>query len=76
MRFSPFDTLGIAVDVGDVQSQSTPVVFALGVVRDPSIKYININVQEEDRSSYYWSQFSNIHDVVRYRFNAFTLDAD
>ena len=61
---SPFNTLGIAVDIGTVSSTSEPVVYALGVVRDPAIRYTNGLVQIEERSSYYWSQFTNIHDVV------------
>ncbi|EJC98586.1 DUF1793-domain-containing protein [Fomitiporia mediterranea MF3/22] len=59
-----FDTLAIAVDLGTVSSVTDPVVYALGVVRDPVVQYANRNVQIEKRSSYYWSNFSTIHDVV------------
>ena len=65
--YSPFDTVGIAVDVGTVEasSSSEPVIFAIGVVRDPVIKFVNSQtLQEEDRSAFCWSEFTNIHDVV------------
>ena len=59
-----FDTLAIGVDLGTVSSVTDPIVYALGVVRDPVVQYANRNVQIEKRSSYYWSNFSSIHDVV------------
>ncbi|KAL5536145.1 hypothetical protein ACEPAF_4250 [Sanghuangporus sanghuang] len=68
---NPFNTLGIAVDIGSVSSTSEPVAYALGVVRDPAIRYSNELVQIEERSSYYWSQFTNIHDVIAEVLNHF-----
>ncbi|KAL5533549.1 hypothetical protein ACEPAG_9 [Sanghuangporus baumii] len=68
---NPFNTLGIAVDIGSVSSTSEPVAYALGVVRDPAIRYTNDLVQIEERSSYYWSQFTNIHDVIAEVLNHF-----
>ena len=62
---SPFDVVSLSQDLGVISSQSDPVVFAIGVVRDPVIKFVNQNIQDEDRSAYYWSSFSSIHDVVR-----------
>ena len=62
---SPFDVVSLSQDLGVVSSQSDPVVFAIGVVRDPVIKFVNQNIQDENRSAYYWSSFSSIHDVVR-----------
>ncbi|EJC98584.1 DUF1793-domain-containing protein [Fomitiporia mediterranea MF3/22] len=66
-----FDTLAIAVDLGTVSSVTDPVVYALGVVRDPVVQYANRYVQIEKRSSYYWSNFSNIHDVINDVLNHF-----
>ena len=64
---SPSDALGIAVDIGTVEasSSSEPVVFTIGVVRDPDIKFVNSQTNQEDRSAFYWSEFTNIQDVVR-----------
>ncbi|EJD08023.1 DUF1793-domain-containing protein [Fomitiporia mediterranea MF3/22] len=59
-----FDTMAIAVDLGTISSVSDPVVYTLGVVRDPVVQYANRNVQIEKRSSYYWSNFSNIRDAA------------
>ncbi|EJC98583.1 uncharacterized protein FOMMEDRAFT_96129 [Fomitiporia mediterranea MF3/22] len=59
-----YDTMGIAVDLGTVNSISETLVYALGVVRDPVVQYANQKVQIEKRSSYYWSKFTNVHDVA------------
>ncbi|KAH8111919.1 DUF1793-domain-containing protein [Phellopilus nigrolimitatus] len=61
---NPYDTLGIAVDLGNITAATDPVLYAVGVVRDPVIKYTNAKVQIEQRSAYYWSQFSDIQDVI------------
>lgn len=56
---------GIAVDVGSVgKSCSAPVMWALGIVRNPSVKYLNAHATIELRSAYYWSSFSTAIDVV------------
>ena len=58
----------LAFSVGGVtataRQTSDPIVFALGVVRDPAIRYTDGNGQTEARSSYYWTSFSSVHDVV------------
>ncbi|KAH8111930.1 DUF1793-domain-containing protein [Phellopilus nigrolimitatus] len=61
---NPFDTLGIAVNLGNITAATDLVVYAVGVVRDPVIRYTNAKVQIEQRSAYYWSQFSDIQDVI------------
>ena len=62
----PFDVLGIMVDVGSVSSTPTdPLVYTIGVVRDPVVQYTNSKVQLETRSSYFWGTYSNVHDLVR-----------
>lgn len=60
----PWVDLGFSYNFGSVSSTSEPAVFALGVVRDPVVQYTNGDVQTVERSAYYWSKFSNIHDVV------------
>ena len=64
IRCRPFDGLGIAMDLGTIQSTSEPIVWAVGVVRDPVVQFTNSSGQIEERSSYYWSNYSNIHDAV------------
>ncbi len=55
----------IAVDVGSVGSTpSNPVIWALGVVRNPSVQYIGSDATPKQRSAYYWSNFSTPVDVV------------
>ena len=56
--------MAIAVDLGSISSTSEPVSYAIGVVRDPVVQYTNSLVQIQELRAYYWSQFSNIHDVV------------
>ena len=52
------------MDLGTIQSTSEPIVWAVGVVRDPVVQFTNSSGQIEERSSYYWSNYSNIHDAV------------
>lgn len=60
------------VDVGSVSSTTTdPLVYAVGVVRDPVVQYMNHMVQLENRSSFYWGTYSNVHDLVRYILKPF-----
>ena len=64
--YSPFDALGISVDVGSIEpgAEIDPVVYTIGVVRDPVIRYTNNINQIEDRSAYYWANFSLADDIV------------
>lgn len=58
--------LGIAVDLGSITNSAAPTVWSLGIVRDPVIQYINPSTnQAEDRNSYFWSNYSNIEELVR-----------
>ncbi|KAJ7904642.1 hypothetical protein B0H14DRAFT_3079482 [Mycena olivaceomarginata] len=58
--------LGKAVN----STPSTPVVVSVGHVRDPAISYIVAGGQLQDRSSYFWNQFSDISDAI----TSFTAD--
>ncbi|PAV15279.1 hypothetical protein PNOK_0904000 [Pyrrhoderma noxium] len=64
---NPFDTLGISIDIGTIQpgTQSDPVVYTIGVVRDPVIQYTNGDNQLEERNAYYWANFSTVDDVIK-----------
>lgn len=62
------EALAIALDLGTIQSTSEPIVWAVGVVRDPVIQYTNASGQREERSAYYWANYTTIHDAVTNRF--------
>lgn len=54
----------LAHDLGDVTSASDPVVVAIGHVRDPVIQYIRDGGVMEERSLYFFSDFSSVSDAV------------
>ncbi|KAI0088389.1 hypothetical protein BDY19DRAFT_195871 [Irpex rosettiformis] len=56
--------LGLAIDLGTIQSQNKSAVFALGIVRDPVMQYTNGQGKTENRTGYYWSKFANINNVM------------
>ena len=64
--YSAAEGLGISVDIGTIQPgiESNPVVYTIGVVRDPVIQYTNGNNEPEERRAYYWANFTSINDVV------------
>ena len=57
------------MDLGNIQTTSEPVVWAVGVVRDPVVQFTNSDGQTEAGSAYYWSNYSNIHNVVSLLLN-------
>ena len=64
--YSTTEGLAISVDIGDIQpgTESNPVVYTIGVVRDPVIQYTNGNNKLEELRAYYWANFTSINDVV------------
>lgn len=74
MQNSFNNTLAIACDLGSIQNTSEPVVWAVGVVRDPVVQFTNSNGVTEERRAYYWSAYSNIHDAVRHRLRCNKTD--
>ncbi|KAF9464433.1 DUF1793-domain-containing protein [Collybia nuda] len=48
---------GFSHDLGSVTGASAPVVFSVGHIRDPAIKYIVAGGGTQSRSLYFWSQF-------------------
>lgn len=53
-----------AKDLGTVTKATTPVVFSVGLVRDPAVEYIIANDGTQARSLYFWSQYSTVAAVV------------
>ncbi|KAF8901959.1 hypothetical protein CPB85DRAFT_1438878 [Mucidula mucida] len=62
-----YPTFSFALDLGTISSTSESVMWALGLTRDPSIKYT-----AQDRHAYYWTKYSNVGDAV----TAFVSDFD
>ncbi|KII95062.1 hypothetical protein PLICRDRAFT_48031 [Plicaturopsis crispa FD-325 SS-3] len=55
---------GFAHDLGTVNSTGTAVLFSVGHVRDPAIQYVVAGGGTQDRSVYFWSQYSSVADVI------------
>ncbi|EMD40769.1 hypothetical protein CERSUDRAFT_111353 [Gelatoporia subvermispora B] len=55
-----------AHDLGDVSNTSAPIVYSIGSVRDPAIQYVVANNATQDRSLYFWSNFSSIDDAIAF----------
>ncbi|KAF8917882.1 hypothetical protein CPB85DRAFT_1558569, partial [Mucidula mucida] len=49
----------LSQNLGSVTGSTEPVVFAIGHIRDPAISYIVENNGRQDRSLYFWSEFSS-----------------
>ncbi|KAI0774160.1 DUF1793-domain-containing protein [Fomes fomentarius] len=54
-----------AHDLGSVRAATTPTVFAIGHVRDPAVQYITANNGRQNRSYYFWTQFSSVASAIQ-----------
>ena len=63
-RISNQPVLGIAVDWGRIQSTSEPAVWALGLVRNPSIQYKTSSGLIESRFPYFLSAYDSVSAAV------------
>ncbi|GBE81170.1 Glutaminase A [Sparassis crispa] len=59
-----FPVFALSADLGTINSTSSPVVWAIGFVRDPSIEYTNSTGETELRSPYYRTQYDGIDEVI------------
>ncbi|KAF9057677.1 DUF1793-domain-containing protein [Panaeolus papilionaceus] len=55
---------GLSRDLGSIKSSTGPVVFSVGHVRDPAIRYIVANGGIQQRSLFFWSQFSSTSALI------------
>ncbi|KAF8883860.1 hypothetical protein BD779DRAFT_1801899 [Infundibulicybe gibba] len=62
--FDNWPLFALATDLGNVSEISTPVVWALGVVRDPVISYGFGDGKIQPRSSFFWTQYGAIGDAI------------
>lgn len=54
----------LAHDLGTISGPSDTVVYSVGHARDPAIEYLIANDALQNRSSYFWSQYSTATDAV------------
>ncbi|TFY62886.1 hypothetical protein EVJ58_g3577 [Rhodofomes roseus] len=59
-----YPVFGLAVDLGNIQSTQSPVVWSVGFVRDPSIQYTTGSGTVQNRSPYYVTQYSSAVDAM------------
>lgn len=64
VQSSPFDVWGISVDLGQVTATSSPLVYAIGVIRDPSVQFATLSGDIQLRSSYYRMNFTTPLEMV------------
>ena len=55
--------LAFSLDLGEITQTSYPLTFALGLVRDPILKYIKDGTAQA-RSSLWWARWNNIGNAV------------
>lgn len=60
-----FPVFGFAKDLGSVKDATDPVIFSIGLIRDPAVQYIVADGAMQDRSLYFWSQYQSAADAVR-----------
>ncbi|THG97612.1 hypothetical protein EW026_g4419 [Hermanssonia centrifuga] len=51
-------------DLGTISAATPPVVVSIGHIRDPAVQYIIANGALQNRSLYFWSQFSSVQDAI------------
>ncbi|EMD37366.1 hypothetical protein CERSUDRAFT_114039 [Gelatoporia subvermispora B] len=54
----------LSADLGSISSTSTPVVWILAYVRDPTIEYVTSDGTSQQRSPYYVTQYTSSADAV------------
>ena len=64
MPFSDEPVFPIAVDLGSVESSIQPIVWVVGLVRDPSVSYA-VSGQTESLHPYFTTQYPTIEAAVR-----------
>ncbi|KAJ3539402.1 hypothetical protein NM688_g6366 [Phlebia brevispora] len=73
---SPFPEFAMAVDLGTISSTSSPIMWAVGAVRDPAILYTGFSGTEQYCRPYWSSQFETAVDAVAYFIQDFLNASD
>ncbi|KAK0199053.1 hypothetical protein F5146DRAFT_118166 [Armillaria mellea] len=58
-----FVVLGHAVNLNNITSTTSSVVWAIGLVRDPVISFSSTSANN-DRSSYFWTAYNTVSDAI------------
>lgn len=56
--------MSFALDLGNVTSTATQVVFALGLVRDPVLTYLRDDNVIQNRSALWWLTWNSVESAV------------
>ncbi|KLO09797.1 DUF1793-domain-containing protein [Schizopora paradoxa] len=73
---NPWDFWGVTIDLGNITDMTTPLVSAVGAIRDPSIQLIQLSGNVENQSPYYQMNFSTPLDIVSFFLNDFNNSMD
>ena len=71
----PFPVFAISADLGSITATDEPVVWALGMTRDPVVNYTGADGSPQPRSPYWASQFSDPLDAVGFETRYTSLPA-
>lgn len=70
---SPFPVFAISVDLGTIAATANPLVWSIGMTRDPVVAYTGAN-GSQSRSAYWASEFTTALDAVRIHDFSSSLD--
>ncbi|KAJ7142411.1 DUF1793-domain-containing protein [Mycena epipterygia] len=72
-RFRPvsdsWPVFGLAKDLGSISKNSASVLFSIGHIREPAVKYLVAPNVAQSRSLYFWSRFSTVPSVLSFFLN-------
>lgn len=54
----------LALDLGNITSTSEPIVWSVGVVRNPVVSYTTGSGQSQTRVPYFLAEYSSVQDAV------------
>ncbi|KLO15800.1 DUF1793-domain-containing protein [Schizopora paradoxa] len=70
---NPFDAFAMTLDLGSIRSTTESIMWTIGMLRHPSINFTSASGANQLRSSYYWSNFSSIPDLISFVLDDFDV---
>ena len=64
ISLSPYLSFALAFDLGNITSTKAPIVWSLGVVRNPVVSYLTGSGQVQPRAPYFLTKYNNVQDAV------------
>ncbi|TFY77749.1 hypothetical protein EWM64_g6266 [Hericium alpestre] len=61
---NPYTVFAIAADLGTISSTQRPVVWAIGLTRDPALSYVDLGGIQQNRSLYYQQNYTDDTSLV------------